>query len=190
MDNNENQQTNPEESTIRAEIPVFSAILSGIENCQRWITVVFFITLIAVVFFQVVNRYLIGIPVRWTADLAVTLFIWVGFLTASTSVRKMGHFRMVALVELFRGTMGRRLLELFSLLVILIVSLLLGYHGFRMAARGWFEMSAGLGIPMFWIFVSIPIASTTASLFCIERILLELLGRSDQDVLDAGGSNV
>jgi TRAP-type transport system small permease protein len=105
-------------------------VLDAIEKLQSLLTNVFFVLTIIVVAFQVVNRFWFKLPVVWTADLAVMCFIWLGFLSASVSVRRYGHFRVTILLDLkrFEGT-GQRVLELVSLAVIVVVSAILVFEG-------------------------------------------------------------
>ena len=154
----------------------FSRLLDGIEWVQRWLTVVAYVVMIAAVSFQVFNRFYLQIPVLWTAELAVVAFVWLAFLTASTAVRRNGHFRMSALIDL-AGTGGIRLaFELFAIAVVLLISWLILTEGWTFAQRGLRETSPGLRIPMTWVYVSLPITAPTAILFAIERLLIEIRG--------------
>lgn len=74
-------------------------ILDAIEAVQRAATAVLYVGVILVVTFQVLNRFWLQSPIVWTSDLSVILFIWLGFLTASTAVRHKTQFRMSALID-------------------------------------------------------------------------------------------
>ena len=134
-------------------------LLDAIERAQSLLTNVFFVLTIVAVSFQVMNRFWFQLPIVWSADLAVLCFIWLGFLSASVSVRKSGHFRVTMLLELkiMQGT-GRRVLELFALAVILALSVVLVVEGTRMTISGLRETAPGLRISMAWIYGAVAVA--------------------------------
>ena len=152
-------------------------ILDEIERGQLVLTNIFFVLTIVAVSFQVINRFWLQLPVVWSADFAVLCFIWLGFLSASVSVRKAGHFRVSMLLELkvMQGT-GRRVLELFALAVILALSAVLVVEGTRMTISGLRETAPGLRISMAWTYVAVPLCSFTAILFALEKVVEQLRG--------------
>ena len=162
--------------------------LDAIEKLQSLLTNVFFVLTIAVVSFQVVNRFWFRLPVVWTADLAVLCFIWLGFLSASVSVRRYGHFRVTILLDVkrFAGT-GRRVLELVSLVVIVVVSAILVFEGTRMTISGLRETAPGLRISMAWGYVAVPLCGLTAILFALEKMWEQFVGAAPAERASAEG---
>lgn len=152
-------------------------MLDAIEKLQSLLTNVFFVLTIVAVTFQVMNRFWFKLPVVWAADVAVLCFIWLGFLSASVSVRKSGHFRVSMLLELKRmqGT-GRRVLEFISLAVILVLSVILVVEGTRMTISGLRETAPGLRVSMAWTYAAVPLCSLTAILFALEKVVEQLRG--------------
>lgn len=151
-------------------------LLDGIEAVQRLATVILYVGVILVVSFQVLNRFWLNLPIVWTSDLSVILFIWLGFVTASTAVRHKGHFRMSGLIDLAGTGALRRSLEILALLVGLIVSAMLLIEGGKMAIAGMREISPGLRLPMVWAYAAVPISGATMILFGIEQIVATLRG--------------
>ena len=152
-------------------MPRIRRMLDAIEAAQSWLSNIFFILTIAMVSFQVLNRFLFKWPILWTADFAVLCFIWLGFLSASVAVRKSGHFRVTMLLDIkkFQGT-GRRVLELIGLAMILAVSLVLLTEGTRITISGLRETAPGMQVSMAWAYSAVPLCSFTASLFALEKI--------------------
>ena len=152
-------------------------MLDEIERAQSLLTNVFFVLTIVAVSFQVLNRFWFQLPIVWSADFAVLCFIWLGFLSASVSVRKSGHFRVTMLLDLkiMQGT-GRRVLELLALGVIVALSLILVVEGTRMTISGLRETAPGLRISMAWIYAAVPLCSLTAILFALEKVFEQLRG--------------
>jgi TRAP-type transport system small permease protein len=155
---------------------LYSRFLDVVEAAQSAATVVAYIMIIVIVTFQVLNRFWLQWPIIWTADLAVITFIWLGFLTASTAVRRNAHFRMSALIDALGSGLAARLLEIFAILVMFFVIGILIYYGTEHAYAGLREVSPGLGVRMVWAYAAVPVTSITAFLFAIERLLEEISG--------------
>lgn len=155
----------------------YGRFLDAIEKVQSGLTVLAYVMIIVVVTFQVLNRFWLHWPIVWTADLAIITFIWLGFLTASTAVRRNAHFRMRALVDALGGGIAGRVLEVFALVVVFVVTGILVYEGTSHALAGIREVAPGLGMRMVWAYAAVPVTSATAFLFAIERLGQELSGR-------------
>lgn len=152
----------------------YTSALDYLERALRWIILGFYLAIVGLVAFQVLNRFWLHIPVIWISDLAIICFIWLGFLTAALAVRHDGHFRMSLLLDFLREGTGRRVLELFAVLMALIIFGLLLYTGYEMAWRGRREISPGLQMPMLWAYLAVPLSATLATLFSVERAIKEL----------------
>lgn len=146
-------------------------VLDVIEKAQRYATGAFFFLTLLVVSFQVTNRMVLKWPVTWTIDASVFCFVWLSLLAASSSVRRNGHFRVTAIVDLQRFSgRPRQLLETLAIVGIIVLSLVLFAIGARFAMLGWNEQSPGLAYPMFWAYVAVPFCSGTALLFGLEKL--------------------
>lgn len=146
-------------------------LLDGIEKIQDVILTVAYVMTIVVVSFQVINRFILHWPVVWTADLAVICFIWLGFFSASQAVRNNAHFRMTILLDRKWKGSGRQVLEWLALLVMTGLSAILLAAGTMMTLEGVNETAPGLNIPMAWAYSAVPVASFTALLFTIEKMV-------------------
>lgn len=156
---------------------IYRRALDQVEKVQSVLITMFYIAIILVVSFQVLNRYVLQWPVLWTADAAVICFVWLGFLCASQSVRRSAHFRMTMLLERRWKGNGKRVLEIFSLLVIVALSTVLLVKGVTITIEGLREISPGLVISMAWSYAAIPVASCTSLLFAIEKLIEYVQGR-------------
>lgn len=156
-------------------------ILDGFEAVLRLAIFGFYLTVVAVVLFQVVNRFWLHLPIVWTSDLAVICFIWLGFLTASRAVRQQGHFRMTLSLDLLGESWGRRVLEFLAIAIGLALFGLLAVKGYGMAVRGLREISPGLQLPMFWAYLALPVSAFLALLFFLESLVKEASGRAAEE---------
>lgn len=145
----------------------------------------FYIAIVAIVAFQVLNRFWLQLPIIWLSDLAIICFIWLGFLTAALAVRQNGHFRMSLLLDVLGEGSSRKYAELFAVLMAFVIFALLLYTGYEMAWRGRREISPGLQITMTWAYLAVPVSAAIALLFSCENAIKEFDGRAVKERADA-----
>ncbi|MEZ5796634.1 MAG: TRAP transporter small permease [Paracoccaceae bacterium] len=162
----------------------YSGVLDRLEWLLRWVIVAFYVLVVVLITFQVVNRFWLHLPIIWLSDLGVICFIWLGFLTAALAVRHQGHFRMSALIDAV-GARGPRLaLQLFTHFCGLAMFALLVWTGWGMVRSGLREVAPGLGAPMSWAYGSVLVSALIALVFLVELIWREILGRPLVPVAD------
>lgn len=61
------------------------------------------VVMTALVFFQVVMRYVFHAPVSWSDEIAVYAMLWSVYISASWAVRERAHIRVMNLIDLFPG---------------------------------------------------------------------------------------
>lgn len=146
-------------------------LLDYLDRMQRRLTSLFFFVTLVVVAFQVFNRFLFQLPVLWTSELSVFCFIWLALLSASSSVRSNGHFRVTALIDASRlQGRPRYVLEIISILAIIALFSILLVYGTNFMLAGVNEQSPGLAFSMAWPYSAVPICSATALAFAAERL--------------------
>lgn len=158
-----------------------AALLDGIEAVLKAVTLAFYLAVVVIVVFQVLNRFWLQLPIVWTSDLAVICFIWLGFLTAARAVRHHGHFRMTLTLDLVGEGVLRRLLELLAIAVGLGLFGLLAVKGYDMSERGMKEISPGLQMRMIWAYLALPVSAFLALLFYVETLIKELGGQARRE---------
>jgi len=157
---------------------IIARLLDGLEFVLRQVIFVIYVAIVAIVTFQVINRFWLHWPIVWLSDLAIILFIWLGFLTAALAVRLNGHFRLSLMLDILGETWARRVLELFSHLLVLAIFGLMIVTGYHMARLGLREVSPGLQVTMTWAYASIPIPALFAVLFALEAAMNEITGEN------------
>lgn len=125
---------------------------------------------VALIFIQVVMRYVFSNSLSWSEEVARYLFIWQTWVGASYAVRKKRHLRVEALVDRFHGT-PRKILELIVLALWIFFGCFLVLKGYQLtkmiSLRG--QVSAALGIPMAVAYAAVPVGS----FFMTVRLILQ-----------------
>ncbi|MCC5979982.1 MAG: TRAP transporter small permease [Salinarimonas sp.] len=127
-----------------------------------------FAVFIGAILWQVAARSLLSWSVRWTDEVALMCFVWSVFLGAAVALRRGAHYVVDILSP--ERVLGSNLLRLFGSLACLPIIWLLITHGQIYADMGWRRASMALEVPLFWIFVAIPVSGVAMAIFSIEVI--------------------
>lgn len=112
-----------------------------------------FLAMVATATAQVLARYVLGVPLRWSEELARYLFIWLSFLAAWLAWARREHLG----IELLAGSLSARRAQALRILVelaVLMFAALSMYFGQRILAISAGQPSAVLRIPMAWIYAA------------------------------------
>jgi TRAP-type C4-dicarboxylate transport system permease small subunit len=90
---------------------------------EDWVSLVLFVAMAAVLFYQVFTRYVMDDSAGWTEEIARYFLVALVFVGASMSVRKNNHIQVDYFFRLMPRLMGR----VMSTLVDLVRCLFLGY---------------------------------------------------------------
>jgi TRAP-type C4-dicarboxylate transport system permease small subunit len=124
-----------------------------------------------VVFFQVLNRFILHIPAPWTEEIARYIFVWTALLGAASGVRRGIHLN----VELLQNAVGERFARILVVLSHLLTLFFLGvlvHQGFKWATGNGFRVIAdSMRVPMFYFQVIVPISAILMFLFTVEQAL-------------------
>jgi len=137
-------------------------------NALQWSIALSMAVLVAVVFAQVVLRYLTYQPVAWTEELARFLFIWLSLVGAAEGARRGAHFSVELLPNALRGSRGR----LFRCLIRVLEAIaygVLAYAGVRILEVVHSQRSITLDLPMSFAYASISVGATLMCVYTLIR---------------------
>jgi len=132
-------------------------------------------TVFLVIFFFVVGldvflRNINFLPtILWGQEIAMISFIWSVFLGGAVVYRKKEHFKIEILPLNIRKN---KFTQFFIIILALFFSYIFLKEGIILAIKiGLHRGSRPSGIPLIWVFVSIPIAGFSMILFTIEQFI-------------------
>ncbi len=128
-------------------------------------------------FTQVVMRYGLGKTFPWAEELTINLLIWAGLIGSSLALRMGIHIGVDVFIQKFRLSVAKAL-TLLGLTLGLIFCLVLAVLSVRFVVflAGSGQMSIGLEIPMWTLYLCLPI---TFGLMSIR--FLQIIGRCASD---------
>ncbi|MEG3064878.1 TRAP transporter small permease [Acetomicrobium sp.] len=123
-----------------------------------------------VVFFQVINRFILHISAAWTEEIGRYLFVWTSLLGAVSGIRKMAHLN-VEFVQNAVGIKFKYILMIVSDILSLLFFVILAHKGMLWAVTSGFRVLAdSVDIPMFYIQVIVPVCAILMTIFTVEHI--------------------
>lgn len=148
-----------------------SRLFDLIEKAINSVIVALLILMTVVIFHQVVQRYIFHGANIWAEEFARYAFVWVVMLGSASALRRFNHIRIDFLVQRFSGR-SQKIISFCNYLLMLVFLAVLMVYGLKLAAQTAGRLSAGLGLSMGFMYLSIPTGSALMFLF-----ILEILGR-------------
>ena len=123
--------------------------------------------LTAVIFVQVVFRFLLDLPLAWSEELSRYSFVWLTMLVAPICIRLKANINTGTL-----GTLPPRtalVVELIGHVLVLLFAVVLLVWGAMLLEVVRMQRSPAIGMPMLWVYAAVP---TGAALMIVEIIVL------------------
>jgi len=141
----------------------------------NWMIVLSMAAVTILVFLQIVNRFIIKIPMPWTDEFAKYAFVWLAMYGSAKAVREKSHI-FVDILELYlKGTMGKicayaaEVVSLIFYFILLVVSLPWMLDNMDVLADS-------APISMGFFYTCFPISASLMALFAIENLILRIKG--------------
>ncbi|WP_337998136.1 TRAP transporter small permease [Oleispirillum naphthae] len=135
------------------------------------ISVAAMLVMLAIIFMQVITRYLLGFTFEWSEELARFLFVWAVFLGSALIMGEDGHLAVELLPRLLAGSKPGFVLNVFINLCGYVFIFLLITQGWKMTETMSFQEAPGLGIPMSWVYIVMPVSGVLMLLYHIKDSL-------------------
>lgn len=153
---------------------MFARIMDLIERGQLRLCQALVITLIGVVFLQVLARFVLHWEVLWTLEVAIFCFVWTIMLGAAIAVRRGLHYK----IDVFPRQ--HFFIKLMGYLGILILALIFAWYGTIFAIAEWKRFSQPSMIRITFFVSSIPVMGGSSALFILEKIIQEFFPLSEK----------
>jgi TRAP-type C4-dicarboxylate transport system permease small subunit len=142
------------------------------------ISVAAMVVMLAVIFMQVITRYIFGFSFEWSEELARFLFVWVVFLGSALIMGEEGHLAVELLPRILKGTKPGFVLNLFINACGYVFIFILIVQGWKMTETMTFQTAPGLGISMSYVYAIMPLSGVLMLLYHMKdtvKIFKDLL---------------
>ena len=137
------------------------------------------LTMVALVFIQIVSRVVISSSFPWTEEIARFMMIWITFLGAAVAFQYGAHIGVEAFVERLSAKV-RSFFIVIAMLICLSFFILLIVYGYQLANGAFVQTSPALQIPMGYIYYIIPISGVLMCLNLFDVTGKALFSKKDQ----------
>lgn len=125
------------------------------------------VAIASLTFYQVVMRYGLNRSSSWSEEAVRFIFIWCSFLAIAMGVRDNIHIGINVVVELFSKKI-QAFIEVVGYIAMIVFSGYLVFYGWQVVVATGSQTSPGLGIPMSWVYASVPTMGALIVIFGLE----------------------
>lgn len=121
-------------------------------------------------FYQVIMRYVFSSVPSWSEELIRFIFIWCSFIAAAIGIRERIHIGISIFVDRLPGKLVP-ISEILVHIAIMIFAFSLVYYGWKTTLMTQRQPSPALGLPMSWVYLSVPCMGLLAIFYCSLEII-------------------
>lgn len=141
-----------------------------------WFSGLGLMAMTAIIFWQVIARYVLNDSPSWSEQTALILMIWIVFFAGAAGVREGFHIRIEAATNAAPPAVGR-FMRLGAQLVIAGFGLALAIWGTELVIRTWDHSVPALGISRGLAYSPAPLSGLLILLFALEQLAAIVHGR-------------
>lgn len=141
------------------------------KNLEPVLLVVSSIAMTAIVFIQVVMRYVFNSAFPWAEEIARYLFIWIIYLGISYSCRTRRHVRVTFVINRFNET-ARRVIILFGDLLFFIYCLFIVIYGVRLNinTHKLQQYAMSIRLPLVFLYSSVVVGAFLSAVRLVQNM--------------------
>jgi TRAP-type C4-dicarboxylate transport system permease small subunit len=146
-----------------------TGLLRRFNTLIKWFLAIMMMAMAGLSFYQVVMRYAFNSAPSWSEELVRFLFIWCSFVAAAIGVREHIHIG----VDVFVNLLPKKLIPLTEIVVnlgIMVFSVYMIYYGWDVTVMTQRQPSPALGLPMSWVYLSVPVMGLLLLFYCSLEI--------------------
>jgi TRAP-type C4-dicarboxylate transport system permease small subunit len=162
---------------------MLNIVIGGLDRFFRAFLALLIATMVLCVTWQIVSRYMMGDPSKWTEELSRFLLIWIGLLGGSYAY----HMKMHLGLDLLSAKLTGRIKLLHSIFihgVVIVFSaavLVVGGLNIVQMTAELKQYSAALGVPMSVVYYSLPISGVMFIVYALIAIVELVVDKNPND---------
>lgn len=131
--------------------------------------------IVAVVFSNVIGRYFLHSPIRWSDEVSLFLFLWLAYLGALAALMGGRHYSFPGLIDMFPAKLRLAAKTLSDLLVLVMLGVLV-WCGGQLVEMLRFQRSPAIDLPIYYVYSALPLVSALMALVVAYQIVARLRG--------------
>jgi TRAP-type C4-dicarboxylate transport system permease small subunit len=131
--------------------------------------------IVALVFSNVVGRYFLHAPIRWSDEVAQFLFLWLSYLGALAALMGGRHYSFPNLINMLPPNL-RLAAKTVSDLIVLAMLAILVWGGVVLVDLLHYQRSPAIDLPVYYVYAALPLVSFLMALVIVFQIIARLRG--------------
>jgi len=131
--------------------------------------------IVALVFSNVVGRYFLHAPIRWSDEVAQFLFLWLSYLGALAALMGGRHYSFPNLINMLPANL-RLAAKTVSDLIVLAMLAILVWGGVVLVDLLHYQRSPAIDLPVYYVYAALPLVSFLMALVIVFQIIARLRG--------------
>ncbi len=129
--------------------------------------------MIALVFYNVLSRYLLKTDVSWSSELCTLLLIWMSFVGGAMATRRNAHLGVTEFIMGLRPSVRARVDALVLALSALALGLLV-WFGTTLTIQSWDNVAIAIRISNGWWYLAMPVGCALMLVFVLNQLVVVL----------------
>ncbi len=134
------------------------------------LTTILMFVLVGLVFFQVVNRFLLHIPAAWTEEMARYNFVWLSLFGSVIALRSDRHLSVDLLVQGIKSRKTQDVINVLVSVLVILFSLILTWSGYNYTISNWTNTCEFGAFPLAYIYAAVPFAGLLLVIVSFEKL--------------------
>lgn len=153
---------------------MWSRTLNKINKSTEWLTCVFLVIMVIIVFMQIISRTFTQSSFPWTEELARYLMIWLTFLGAAFSFQHGAHIGISMFIDKLPKKAAAIVQAIICILCIGLFSVLV-VKGYELVGKSANQTSPAMSLPMNYVYWIIPISGVLMILNVIDVTIKNMM---------------
>lgn len=145
------------------------------QNGERWLLLVFYALIVAVIAIEVFRRFVLSYSSVWGEEAARYAFIYLVWIGASAAVRDRAHIRIDVVMHLLPAR-GRAALYLFGDFAAFVLAVIAFYWSLKpiLVSVQFGSVTHGLRVSQAWFFAAVPLGFAMMLFRLIQSMLRDV----------------
>ena len=130
----------------------------------------------ALIFYNVLSRYIFHTDLAWSAELATLLLVWATLLGGASGTRHACHIVVHEFINLMPSKL-RWFTEIYIYIASLIFVLFMTYYGYSLALASMAINTMALGWPVGYGYSAVPVGGVCMIVFLLEKLRVTLVSK-------------
>jgi len=131
--------------------------------------------IVVIVFSNVIGRYFLHSPIRWSDEVSLFVFLWLAYLGALAALMGGRHYSFPGLIDLFPAKVRLAVKTLSDLMVLAMLGGLV-WCGGQLVDLLHHQRSPAIDLPVYYVYAALPLVSFLMALVVAYQIVARLRG--------------